>query len=64
MYGTTGKHQSHTLRNADRVYIELWFCTHSVTFAGSRFLSILMVFYYSFILYLIFTGETGVEVHS
>jgi hypothetical protein len=44
MYGTVGKHQSHSFGNADRVFIELRFCTKSVTFVDSRFLSIFMVF--------------------
>jgi len=40
MYNTTCKHQSHSLRNADSVFIDFWFYTISVTFVDSRFLSI------------------------
>ena len=44
MYSTTGKHQFHSLRNADRVFVELRFYTNCVTLADSRFLSILTIF--------------------
>jgi hypothetical protein len=44
MYNTTCKHQFHSLRNVDSVFIEFWFYTTSVTFVDSRFLSILTAF--------------------